>query len=64
MRGRYPLQLITIHHKTRAHSCFHNNPWLRDLEPQALWLNVQDAAARGIKDGEEVRVYNERGRRW
>lgn len=61
VRERYPLQLITIHHKTRAHSCFHNNPWLRELEPQSLWLSAQDAAARGITEGEAVRVYNDRG---
>ena len=58
---RYPLQLITIHHKTRAHSCFDNNPWLSELEPQSLWISTWDAQSRGINNGDEVRVFNERG---
>ncbi|MFO8011401.1 MAG: molybdopterin-dependent oxidoreductase [Desulfosalsimonadaceae bacterium] len=58
---RFPLQLITIHHKTRAHSCFDNNPWLKDVEPQSLWINATDAEERGISDGEDVRVFNDRG---
>jgi len=61
LREKYPLQLITIHHKTRAHSCFDNNPWLSELEPQSLWINTWDAQSRGINNGNEVRVFNERG---
>ncbi|MFH1350083.1 MAG: molybdopterin-dependent oxidoreductase [Pseudomonadota bacterium] len=57
----YPLQLITYHSKTRAHSCFYNVPWLRELEPHQLWINVLDAQERGIIEGEMVRVFNERG---
>ena len=56
-----PKQLITIHHKTRAHSCFEGNPWLRELDPQRLWLSAGDARARGIGNGDEVRVFNDRG---
>jgi len=58
---KYPLQLITIHHKTRAHSCFHNNPWLSELEPQSLWISTKEAQSRGINNGDEVRVFNDRG---
>ena len=58
---KYPLQLITIHHKTRAHSCFENNPWLKELEPQSLWISVHDAQARGISHRAKVRVFNDRG---
>ncbi|MFC1861781.1 molybdopterin dinucleotide binding domain-containing protein, partial [Chloroflexota bacterium] len=58
---QYPLQLITIHVKNRAHSTFGNTPWLMELEPQVVWLNSSDAQARGIKDGDEVRVFNDRG---
>jgi len=57
----YPLQLITFHFKTRAHSCFGNVPWLKELEPQCLWLSTSDARERGIRDGDRVRVFNERG---
>jgi len=58
---KYPLQLVTVHHKTRAHSCFENNPWLKELEPQRLWLNADDARSRGIENGDKVRVFNDRG---
>lgn len=57
----YPLQLITFHFKTRAHSCFYNVPWLKELEPHRLWIHVIDAAPRGIKDGDILRVFNARG---
>jgi anaerobic dimethyl sulfoxide reductase subunit A len=57
----YPLQLITIHFKTRAHSCFFNVPWLKKLEPHRLWINDSDANQRDIKDGDILRVFNARG---
>ncbi|TET75995.1 MAG: dimethyl sulfoxide reductase subunit A [Dehalococcoidia bacterium] len=58
---KYPLQLISTHFKRRAHSQFDNIPWLRELEPQAVKINTHDAQARGIKDGDPVRVFNDRG---
>lgn len=57
----YPLQLITYHFKTRAHSCFGNVPWLKELESQCLWISVSDARKRGIREGDTVRVFNDRG---
>jgi anaerobic dimethyl sulfoxide reductase subunit A len=58
---KFPLQLITIHHKTRAHSCFDNHPWLREIESQSLWISAKDADERGISDGDSVRAFNDRG---
>jgi len=58
---KYPLQLITPHYKLRAHSQFDNLPWLRELLTQTVSINSVDAAARGIKNGEMVRVFNDRG---
>jgi len=58
---KYPLQLITIHTKTRTHSCFDTIPWLKDLEPQTVWISSTDAKDRGIVDGDELRVFNGRG---
>ena len=58
---KYPLQLITVHVKPRAHSCFANNPWLKDIEPQSLSISAKDAQLRGIADGDTVRVFNDRG---
>ncbi len=62
LAAKYPLQLITTHYKTRAHSIWHNVPWMREVDPQSVWINTADAEARGIKDGELVDVYNDRGR--
>ncbi|MFA4835653.1 MAG: molybdopterin-dependent oxidoreductase [Dehalococcoidia bacterium] len=58
---RYPLQLITTHYFRRTHSKFDNIPWLKELEPQAVTMHTSDASARGIKDGDMVRVFNDRG---
>jgi len=58
----YPLQLITHHIRTRAHSVFDNVSWLNEIEPQSLWINAGDARARGISNEEVVAVYNGRGK--
>lgn len=60
--GTYPLQLITSHMRRRVHSIFDNVPWLRDIEPQAITIHSTDARARGIADGDLVRVFNQRGK--
>ncbi|MFC1999361.1 molybdopterin-dependent oxidoreductase [Chloroflexota bacterium] len=61
LAARYPLQLITFHHKMRAHSCFDNVDLLKQLDPQTVWISSADAQARGIGDGDAVRVFNDRG---
>ena len=58
---KYPLQLITTHLKRRALSQFDNIPWLKELQDQAVLINTEDARARGICDGDMVRVFNDRG---
>ncbi|MEE8400441.1 MAG: molybdopterin dinucleotide binding domain-containing protein, partial [Desulfobacterales bacterium] len=58
----YPLQLLTTHHKTRAHSTWHNVPWMREHEPHGVWLNPKDASQRGISQGDLVDVFNDNGR--
>ncbi len=58
---RFPLQLVTFHFLTRAHSNFDNIPWLKELEPQAVWINSVDAKKRGLSNGQRVRVFNDRG---
>jgi anaerobic dimethyl sulfoxide reductase subunit A len=59
--SKYPLQLVTTHFWRRAHSQYDNIPWLRELEPQAVQMNSADAEVRGIKNGDMVRVFNDRG---
>ena len=62
LAAKYPLQLITPHPKNRAHSTMGNLPWLREVEPHAVWINAADAQARGIADGDKVLVFNDRGK--
>jgi len=57
----YPLQAIGHHTLHRVHSTHDNNDWLEEAFPQRLFINPIDATARGIKDGDEVKVYNNRG---
>ena len=61
LAAQYPLQLITKHAKRRANAQFDTVPWLKELIPQRILINGGDARARGIKDGDPVRVYNKRG---
>jgi anaerobic dimethyl sulfoxide reductase subunit A len=61
LSAKYPLQLVTTHIMRRAHSQYDNLPWLRELQTQAISINAADALARGIKDGDMVRVFNDRG---
>ncbi len=57
----YPLQAIGHHSLSRVHSTHANNDWLQEAFPQRIFINPQDASARGIADGDLVRVWNERG---
>lgn len=57
----YPLQYVTIHFKRQTHSTLDMVPWLREIEAQTVMMNAADAAARGIKNGDPVRVFNDRG---
>jgi DmsA/YnfE family anaerobic dimethyl sulfoxide reductase A subunit len=60
-RKSFPLQLYGRHPRGRTHSTFHNVDLLRQAITDALWINPLDADARGIKDGDMVRVRSKRG---
>lgn len=58
----YPLSLVTPVSVYRQHSTNDNNPLLRDdCYRHAVWISTVDAEARSIKDGDDVRVFNEFG---
>jgi anaerobic dimethyl sulfoxide reductase subunit A len=58
---KYPLQAIGHHTLHRVHSTHDNNDWLGEAFPQRAFINPLDAAERDIRDGDLVRVWNERG---
>lgn len=57
----YPLQVIGHHSLARVHSTLEGVDWLEEAFPQRLFINTADADARGIRNGDEVRVFNARG---
>ena len=58
---KHPFQLIGHHYKGRVHSSYANIPWLEQVAPQQLWMNEADAAQRGIRHDDVVKVFNDRG---
>jgi anaerobic dimethyl sulfoxide reductase subunit A len=57
----YPLQVIGTHFMPRVHSTFANVDWNREAFPQRVFINPVDAQARGLRDGQKVRIFNDRG---
>ena len=69
---KYPLLVLSNHPRWRMHAQGDDITWCRELptgkvrgfdgyQYEPVWLHPSDAAARGIKDGDIVKVYNERG---
>lgn len=58
---RYPLRMITPKSRYRINSTNYNIAWFREREEQALWIHPDDAAERGIAEGEKVMVSSPQG---
>lgn len=60
---KYTFAYITRNSLYRVHSTHSNNIWMNELEDgkPKVFLNPEDAADKGIKDGDLVEVYNDRG---
>ncbi len=59
---KYPLNIITQRNRFKVHTQFSTHPWFEELQPEpTLSMNEADAAARGIKENDYVRVFNDRG---
>ncbi len=57
----YPLQVVGHHALSRVHSTHGNVPELLEAFPQRVFINQIDAAPRGLRDGDAVKVWNARG---
>jgi anaerobic selenocysteine-containing dehydrogenase len=59
---RYPLELLSRKADNFLNSSFCNVPSVQKMEaPELLEMHMTDAGARGIQDGDWVRVFNDRG---
>lgn len=61
--ARHPFVLMTPHARWSIHSTYKTSPLLLRLQRgrPAVMVNPEVAKARGIKDGDDVRVFNELG---
>jgi anaerobic dimethyl sulfoxide reductase subunit A len=59
---KHPFHMITPHPRWRTHSIFNNIPWLRETYEQEITLNASDAKKLGIKTGDIVEAWNDRGK--
>src|SRR3954465_13853251 len=62
LAARYPLNFLSPPRRNFLNSSFANLPRFRedDREPE-IELHPEDAAARSLRDGDRVRVFNDRG---
>lgn len=58
---QYPLQAVGHHVMNRVHSTHGNVDWLEEAFPHRVFINPLDAGERDITDGDEVKVFNDRG---
>lgn len=61
---QFPIALVSPHPKYRLHSQM-DHTWLRNFyeigQREPVWINPADAEARGIENGDLVRIFNDRG---
>ena len=55
-KGEYPYLMYNPHYLRRSHSVFDNCPWLRETWENPVFLNRQDAAEKGIEEGDTVLI--------
>ena len=70
--NEYPLLLVSNHGRWRTHAQNDDIPWQREIMTckvkgwdgylyEPIWIHPVDAEARGIKDGDILKMFNERG---
>jgi anaerobic dimethyl sulfoxide reductase subunit A len=59
---QFPFHLISPHPRWRTHSIFNNCSWLRETYEQEVTLNADDAKRLGVKTGDTVEIWNDRGK--
>jgi anaerobic selenocysteine-containing dehydrogenase len=70
--AKFPLLIVSNHPRWRVHSQHDDINWFHEIRTskvrgadgylyEPVWLHPSDAAARDIRDGDIVKVFNERG---
>lgn len=59
---KHPFHLVSPHPRWRTHSIYNNCTWLRETYEQEVTINASDAKKLGIKTGDVVEVWNDRGK--
>ena len=60
-KGEYPYVAFNPHYLRRAHSIMDNNVWLREAAENPVFINRSDAEAKGIVNGDSVKIWNRYG---
>ncbi|MGE4273329.1 MAG: molybdopterin-dependent oxidoreductase [Desulfitobacterium sp.] len=59
---KYPLIFTSERARFHCHTQFGDVQWFKELEPEPfVRISLQDAATRGISNGDTVKVFNDRG---
>lgn len=62
VRKKYPFQMLSDHMRTRTHSQWWDVDLLKEYEPEpVVRMHPAVAKEKGIQEGDEVRVFNDRG---
>jgi DMSO reductase family type II enzyme molybdopterin subunit len=61
--GAHPLRLTGGHTRWSIHATWRDSPLMLRLQRgvPAVWMSTRDAQARGVGDGDRVRVFNDNG---
>lgn len=63
-RTKYPFAYVTRNSLFRVHSTYSNNPFMLELQSNTpkVFMNPDDAKAKGVAQGDVVEVFNSRGK--
>ena len=62
LADKYPLIFTSIRNRFTTHSMHADVDWFKEVAPEPICrLSPVDAAARGIENGDYVRIFNDRG---
>ncbi|RDB70725.1 dimethyl sulfoxide reductase subunit A [Eggerthella sinensis] len=61
VKGAYPLQVFNGHYLRRSHTSFDAVGCMREAYKNPVFMNADDAAERGLQDGDWVRIFNQNG---